>query len=337
MNCRQVSFALLLAVLLASASTSAGRRPPGVGVRLDYERGPGAQQCPNEQMLRTEVAAEVGSDPFNAAGPWRLRAAVTRGKHGVFAATADLFDDHGALVESLGQQSSRDCRGLVLKVVAVWASWELTDPLQSPPPATPPPAPPPALQPAALPVPPVPSPSPPAYWLRLGAATGIELGAGPTPTPLFSVNLALEFTTVPVVSLAVEARTDLPLPATMEGGAHIHTHLLTGSLLTCFHAFDEGPVFLCPMFTVGRVSGKARPATADESGTYSGADGSGIYSAAGGRVGMRIPFASHRFAFTLAGDVLGTLRPFGMRIEGRRVWQTGAVTGVVQAGVSTFF
>jgi hypothetical protein len=334
--CRPAGFALLLAIFLASASASAARRPPGVGVRLEYERGPGAQQCPNEKMLRTEVAAEVGSDPFTETGPWRLHAAVTRGKNGVFAATADLFDDHGTLVESLGQQSSRDCRGLVLKVVAVWASWELTDPLPSPPPTTPlPPPPPPAMPPVPL----LPSPPPPAFRLRLGAATGIELGAGPTPTPLFSVNLALESTTVPVVSLAVEVRTDLPLTATVEGGSRIHTLLLSGSVLTCFHAFDEGLVFLCPMFTAGRVSGGARPpaAYASDMASTPDASGSGSYSAAGGRVGMRIPFASHRFAFTLAGDVLATLHPFGVLIEERRVWQTGALTGAVQAGVSTYF
>ncbi|MEO5725760.1 MAG: hypothetical protein ABI134_13950, partial [Byssovorax sp.] len=309
-----------------------------VGVRVDYERGPGAQQCPSEKTLRSEVAAEVGSDLFTDAGPWRLRATVTRGKNGVFAATADLFDDHGVLVESMGPQSSRDCRALVLKVVAVWVAWELTDPPPSPPPTTPPP-PPPALPLAAPPPPPppLPSPPPPAFRLRLGAATGIELGAGPTPTPLFSLNLALESTTVPIVSLAFEVRSDLPLPATVESGAHIHTHVLTGSLLTCFHAFDDGLAFLCPMFTAGRVSGTARPSASEASGISSAADGSGTYSAAGGRVGMRIPFASRRFAFTLTGDVLGTLHPFGMRIDGPRVWQTGAVTGAVQAGVSTFF
>lgn len=68
------------------------------------------------------------------------------------------------------------------------------------------------------------------------------------------------------------------------------------------------------------------------------ADVSGAYYAAGGRVGVAIPFASHRFAFTLAGDVLGTVHPFRLILEDRPVlWQTGAVAGAVQAGVSTFF
>ena len=335
--CRPAGFALVLAILLASATTSAAKRPRGVGVRLDYQRGPGAQQCPSEKMLRGEVAAEVGSDAFTEAGPWTLRATVTRGKNGVFDATADLFDEHGALMESLGPQSSRDCRGLVLKAVAVWAAWEMTDPLPPPPPPPSPPPLPPALPPAAPPVPPLPSSPPPAFRLRLGAATGIEIGVGPTPTPLFSLNLALESTTVPIVSLAVELRTDLPLTATVDGGTHLRTHVLTGSLLTCFHAFDGGPVFLCPMFIAGRVSAHARVAATDASGVSPEADGSGIYSAAGGRVGIRIPFAARRFAFTVAGDVLGTLHPFGVRIAQQRVWRTGAATGAVQAGVSFFF
>ena len=325
---RPACFALLLALVLASASTHAAKPPRGVGVRLDYERGPGAQQCPNEKMLRGEVAAEVGSDRFTEAGPWRLHAAITRRKNGVFVATADLFDDHGAAVDSMGEQSSRDCRALVLKVVAVWASWELTDPLPPPPPTTPQPPPPPALPSDAPTPPPLPTPTPPAFRLRLGAATGIELGTGPTPTPLFSLNLALQSTTVPIVSLAFEVRADLPLPATVEGGARIHALVLSGALLTCIHAFDEGLLFFCPMFTAGRVSASERSSTAEASG---------IYSAAGGRVGAAIPFASRRFAFTLTGDVLGTLRPFEVLFNARRVWQTGFVTGAVQAGVSTLF
>ena len=322
---RSASFALALALLLASAPLRAATRPRGVGVHLDYERGPGARQCPDVTKLRGEVAAEIGLDPFIEAGPWRLRAAVTRGKTGAFVATAELLDSDGATSAAMGDMVSPDCRSLVLKALAVWISWQLTDPPLPPSPPTvapPPPPPPPPTRP-----PPPPAEPPPAFRLRLGAATGIELGVGPTPTPLFSLNLALQSTTVPILSLAVEARTDLPLPATVDGGARVHALVLTGSLLACFHVFDEGILYGCPMFSAGLISSGERYATADASG---------LYSAAGARVGATIPFASHRFAFTLTGDMLGTLHPFRVFFDKRPVWQTGSLTGAIQAGFSAF-
>jgi hypothetical protein len=234
----------------------------------------------------------------------------------------------------MGEQSSRDCRALILKVVAVWASLVLTDPSPPPPPAPaldPPPAPlpdSPAPPPPPPPLPPPPPPPPPPpFRLRLGAATGIELGVGPTPTPLFALSLAVQSTQVPI-SLAFEVRSDLPLPATVESGERVHAWVITGSLVGCYHFVKEGLLFLCPMFTAGRASGGAR---------FSVANASGIYSVAGGRVGVAIPFASRRFAFTFAGDVLGALHPFRIQFAERPLWQTGDITGALQAGVSAFF
>jgi hypothetical protein len=323
---RPVSFAPVLAILLAAAPLRAAPRPRGVGVRLEYERGPGARQCPEAAKLRGEVAAEIGFDPFTEAGPWRLRAAVTRGKTGGFVATADLLDSDGATAVSMGEMVSPDCRSVVLKAMAVWIAWQLTDPPLPPPslPAVP------SLPSPLLPAPPAPAPPPqPTFRLRLGAATGIELGVGPTPTPLFSLNLALHSTTAPLLSLGFEARTDLPLPATVEGGARVHALVVSGSLMACFHPFESRILFGCPMFTAGSVSGGEHSSTGDASAR-------GIYSAAGWRTGAAIPFASHRFAFTLTGDVLGTLHAFRVRLDERPVWQTGSVTGAIQAGFSAF-
>jgi hypothetical protein len=325
------SFALALAILLASAPLrAASPRPRGVGVRLEYERGTGARQCPDATKLRAEVAAEIGFDPFTEAGPWRLRATVAHGKNGGFVATADLLDADGATAFSMGEMASPDCRSLVVKAMAVWIAWQLTDPPLPPPssPAVsaltplPPPAPP-------VPPPPPPAPEPPALRIHLGAATGIELGVGPTPTPLFSLNLAVQPMTTPLLSLAFEAHADLPLPASEGGDVRVHALVLTGSLLACFHPFDDRILYGCPMFTAGFVSGGEHLSTADASGR-------GVYSAAGWRTGAAIPFSSHRFAFTLTGDVLGTLHPFRLLLEERPVWQTGSVTGAVQAGFFAF-
>jgi hypothetical protein len=325
---RLAYFASLLAILLASAPLRAATRPRGVGVRLEYERGPGARQCPDATKLRAEVAAEIGFDPFVEAGPWRLRASVIRGKTGAFVATADLLDGDGATSISMGEMVAPDCRSAVLKAMAVWIAWQLTDPPLPQPsllaalPPSPPQSPPPHPPPPAL-------PPPPTFGLRLGAATGIELGVGPTPTPLFSLSLALQPATAPLLSLAFEAHTDLPLPATVEGGARVHALVLSGSLLACFHPFDDRILYGCPMFTAGFVSGGAHVATAD-------ASAGGVYSAAGWRTGAAIPFASHRFAFTFTGDVLGTLHAFRVRFDEQPVWQTGNITGALQAGFSAF-
>ena len=325
---RPASFTPLLAILLASAPLPAAPRPRGVGVRLEYERGPGARQCPDVDKLRGEVAAEIGLDPFTEAGPWRLRAAISRGKTGAFVATADLLDSNGAIAFSMGEMVSPDCRSVVLKSLAVWIAWQLTDP-PLPPPSSP------ALALPPSPTPPPPAPPPPAapplpaFRLRLGAATGIELGVGPTPTPLISLNLAFHSTTAPLVSLAFEAHTDLPLSATVDSGARVHALVVSGSFLACFHPFEDRILFGCPMFTAGFVSGGEHFATADASAR-------GIYSAAGWRTGAAIPFASHRFAITLTGDVLGTLHAFRVRFNERPVWQTGNVTGAIQAGFSAF-
>ncbi len=347
---RPTCFALALAILLTSASLSAADRPRGVGVHLEYERGPGARQCPGAKALTDEVGAEIGSERFTATGPWRLRVAINRKKNGAFMASAHLFDSDGAIAGTMEELVSVDCPTLV-RAVAVWTAVKLTDPLPTlpalpaapplaaptlpPPPAATSPVPlpsaaptPPVLSSAALTSPPVPAP-PPLLQLRLGAATGIEFGVGPTPTPLVSLNLALQSTRVPIVSLAFEVRADLPLPATVGGGARVHARALTGAVLTCFHAFYEGVFHLCPMFTAGVISSADDRSTVDLNGTY---------YAVGGRVGAAIPFASRRFAFTLAVDVLGTLHPFQLRWDEQPVlWQTGAVAGAVQAGVSTFF
>ncbi len=327
MMLRLTRVAPFLAILLAAAPLRAAPRPRGVGVRLEYERGSGARQCPDEAKLRGEVAAEIGLDPFTEAGPWRLHANVTRGKTGAFVATAALFDSDGATAFSMEEKTSPDCRAVVLKALAVWISWQLTDPPLPPPspaaalpsPPSPPPPPPPPPPPA--------TPLLPAFRVRLGGATGIELGVGPTPTPLFSLNLALQFPTAPILSLAFEARTNLPLPATVEGGARVHALVLTGSLLACFHFFDEGILHVCPMFSAGFISSGER---------FAPADASGLYSAAGWRTGAAIPFAAHRFAFTLTGDVLGALHPFTLRVDKRTVWQTGQLNGAIQVGFSAF-
>jgi hypothetical protein len=331
MMLRLACAASVLAIVLASASASAATRPRGVGVRLEYDIGAVARQCPKEKTLRGEVAAEIGRDPFTDAGPWRLHVTLAHGKSGAVVANADLFDSEGATFATMGEMVAPTCQMLVVKVVALWIALQLTDPPAPPP--MPAPLPPPAALPStppSLPAPPElppPEASRPAIRLRLGAATGIEIGVGPTPTPVFSLSLSLHPTTAPILSLAIEARADLPLPATGDDGSRVHALVVTGSLLACFHAFEGGILYGCPMFTAGLISSGERYATSDARG---------VYVASGARLGAAIPLSSHRFAVTLAGDVLGTLHPFRLLVETHPVWQTGPLSGAVQLGFSAF-
>lgn len=311
---RAACFAPFVVILLASASTSAAHLPRGVGVRLDYERGSGARQCPEATAFRDEVAANVGSDRFTVTGPWLLRVAIIRRKSGAFVVTANLFDGDGARSEEMGEMVSPSCR-VALKDAALWTSSQLTDPPPAPAPVAPPTPPQRALP-----------PPPPALRLRLGAATGIEVGVGPTPTPRFALQLGLQPTAVPWLSVAVELRSDLPLPATAPGGERIHALVVTGSLLACLH-FVRGVLSWCPMYTAGIISSGEHLATTNAAG---------MYSAVGARFGVAIPVASGQYAFTFAGDVLGTLQPFRLELEGLPIWHTPAFNGALQIGFSGF-
>jgi hypothetical protein len=133
---------------------------------------------------------------------------------------------------------------------------------------------------------------------------------------------------LPPLSIAFEARTDLPLNATGENDARVRAQVVSGSLLTCFHGFNEGIFFGCAMFTAGVLVGGG-PLSATGSG-------SAVYSAAGARLGVAIPFAARRFALRVEGDALGTLHPIRIWLDEQPVWQTGSVAGALQVGFSAF-
>jgi hypothetical protein len=319
---RSLLFAVLTAVLLrATAARAEDRREYG-GVRLEYDRGSGARACPDDKALRGAVAAQLGRDPFSPEGPRRLVASVTRRRDGVFVATMDLQRGEGAPPAALDPINDTDCRRLVTEGLALRIAIALTDP-PAPVPAPPllieeAPEPP---RPRGLPQPPSPlEPGP--MRVRLGVGTGVEAGVGPTWTPTLSIHAGLRWR---IVSLAFEARTDLPLAGTGDGGARVHVLLVTGALGACLHG---GIFYGCAMYAGGIYrGGDQRSVAGDEIAAY---------SAAGPRLGFEIPFGS-RFAVNLAGDVLGVLRPGVVRFNQRPVWTVGPLTGAVQSGIVAFF
>jgi hypothetical protein len=326
---RPALFSLTLSLpLLLATPASAQHGPAPIGIHLDFTRGPDTRQCPNEADLRGEIAAQLGHDPFTDSGPRRLVTSVHRRKTGAFVATTELLDSSGAPLGERGELVGGDCRALFGLLAA---RIEVLVTLASPPPASPAPAAPPPPEPPALVLPPVinppesPPPPPSALRLRLGVGSGIEVGVGPSPSPTFALHIGLQ---APVVSVAFEARTDLPLTGSGEDGARVRSQVVSGSALACFHGFQQGIFFGCAMFTAGVFTG------GDERGAMGAT--SQIYSAAGPRLGLAIPFSARRFAIYIAGDVLGTLHPIRVLFDEMPVWKNGSVAAAFQVGFFAF-
>jgi hypothetical protein len=225
------------ALLLVIADASAARAEPAhqPTARLEYQRNKGAEQCPGEGELRAYVAARLGRDPFTADSSRRIVSTVARKGRG-FVGTMDLFEN-GEKSWSQGPIEDPDCARLVDEILALAMVINLSEPpaaAPSPPVSTPAPAP--SPPPADKPAPPAEKPAavdPDAVRLRLAFGSGVELGDGPTPSPVFSLNVGVRW---PVVSVALEARSDLPLTGTGADGVQVQTHVVAGAAMMCLHS-----------------------------------------------------------------------------------------------------
>jgi hypothetical protein len=313
----------LFALVLLDASLARAERPRRPTVRLEYERKKGAESCPDEISLRAHVAAQLGRDPFTPEGSWRVVASVARRGAG-FVASMEAFENDG---KSWSPDPTADpsCARLVNEILALSIAIELSEPPPAPPPAAPPivATAPPEGKPSVPPESPAPQ-DPEAMRVRLAFGTGIEIGVGATPSPVFALDVGLRW---PIVSVALEGRTDLPLTGTGEGGVSVQTHVIAGSMLGCLHA-RALYAYGCGLLSLGMQRGgdvrspSPYPSTA--------------YAAAGGRIGLEIPFTP-RFAVHVAGDVLAALNPIAIRSNLHNVWQAAPVGGAAQGGLVAFF
>jgi len=324
---------LLLAILDASSARAEPAHQPTA--RLDYQRKKGAEQCPGEAELRAYVAARLGRDPFTADSSRRMVSTVARKGRG-FVGTMDLFEN-GEKAWSQGPIEDPDCARLVDEILALAMVINLSEPPAASPGAPSPPvnmpAPLPSPPPAEKPVPPIEKAAtidPDAVRLRLAFGSGVELGDGPTPSPVFSLNVGVRW---PVVSVALEARSDLPLTGTGAGGVQVQTHVVAGAVMMCLHA-SSLYLYGCGVFAAGvQRGGDPRSASGYMSTAYAGA---------GGRGGLEIPF-SPRFAVQLTGDLLAALNPIAIRGQAnagaplREIWRSAPAAGAVQGGLVAFF
>lgn len=320
---RFTTSAAIIALVLLDASLACAERPRRPSVRLDYERMKGAESCPDETSLRAHVAAQLGRDPFTPEGSWRVVASVARRGAG-FVATMEAFENDGKtwFPDPIVDPS---CARLVNDILALSIAIELSEPPPAAPPATPPIV---ATAPRAEQPAPPPESSPPqdpeAMRFRLAFGAGVEIGVGVAASPVFALNVGVRW---PIVSVALEGRTDLPLTGTGEGGAPIQTHAVAGSMLGCLHVRSLY-AYGCAVLALGvQRGGDTRSPSAYASTAY---------AAAGGRIGLEIP-VTPRFAVHLAGDVLAALNPIAIRSNFHNVWQSSPVGGAAQGGLVAFF
>jgi hypothetical protein len=126
-------------------------------------------------------------------------------------------------------------------------------------------------------------------------------------------------------SLGLEFRIDAVGSRELANGASIQSQLFAGSAVPCLH-YD--PALVCAVGTWGVVE-----ATSD---AVRPLEDRGLYGAAGLRIGTEWPFATALLLRTHA-DLLATLTPVHIELDGQSVWEMSGVTGSLGATLLTRF
>lgn len=321
---RVLPYALVAAILLAT--TPAYAMPTA---KLVYVRSPGAETCPDEDALRSEVESRLGYKPFRVVADNTLFAEVRRGAPG-FVADVKLIGADGVTrgVRHLESRSA-DC-GDIARTMALSMSIAL-DPLSlTRPPGTPPPDEPkepvlvppieqPETPPAPLPAPP-PPPAPRARWEpSLGLGGGASVGMSPEVAPQLSLFAALRYR---FASAEAGFLAQLPSPAPTSQGGKVSTRLLVAPVGVCAHAWLAS---VCGMTLLGEAHGESVGITSPRSQSL-------FFAALGPRAGLSLPLGSGVFVRATA-DLYFPVTPFSLSINGKTVWASNAVMGLFSAYV----
>jgi hypothetical protein len=315
---------LWLSSLIAATLLSTREARANPSARLIYVRGPGAGECPSEDVVRRSVAARLGYDPFFLSAPTTIFVELSRDGER-FAAVVKLIDNQGVErgVRRL-ESHTRDCGDLV-GTLALTISL-VVDPLSlavapTPPeaaavPAAPaaPASPPPAFAPAAAPAPVVPTPPaprPPAVTPFVGVAVLGSLGSALAPTAGAAIFGGARRSWV---SVRVEGRGDLPASAS---NPPARSWALFGSALPCGHldrAFACASIGLEWIHATGDAASPRRAET--------------LVAVAGGRLGLELVATEH-FALAAFGESLVPLQRPRIVIDGTTTHSFDAVAGDV--------
>jgi hypothetical protein len=298
--------------------------PPPRTVRLDYERGPGAQRCPGEQAFRDAIGAKVARDLFAAEPKPSVRLVVSLRRRGAgYEGTADLHDAAGAVTWSMLfppplHRPSSTCSNLIL-ALAFGVALEV-DPVELPT-AAPSPSPP-VVEPPIV-TPPLAKPEAPTRPFRIGVSPWLDLGVAPRPA--FGLSLGLGFRAA-WFSLDLEGHWD-PQAASILSGAEVGTSRFVGALVPCGHVrYFAG----CLLAEVGPIWG-----TVSGAGIQGGTQ-SATYVAIGGRLSAEVEIAPH-LALRPAVDLRVPLPRPEFGIAGMIRWKAPTVGAGLGLGLLASF
>jgi len=320
----------MLAAVVLFVTPAQAAEPAG---RLVYQRGAGAEACPDEAALRSAVATRLGADPFeDAARPtYSVTIDVEREKlvgrvvlidaSGLATGVRELVGESGCaeLVDGLSLALSLAINPELASNGAspVAAPTASTSAVGPPPPVL---APPPSDS-----LPPVTESEPaprPSWTFGLGA-TGYG-SVGTAPELAFGVGALVRLRRGDL-SLSLESRFDPPAGGLQPNGANVETRLVAGLLVPCWHI----PAAFVQACAVGLL-GSLRAEAANLSGAH---PDDGFYAAAGVRAAvelLELPYV--RLQVRL--DLLARLIPIRVtRDDGAQtIWEAPPVSGTFGLG-----
>jgi hypothetical protein len=297
-------------------------------VRLRYERGAGAEHCPDELALRNAVSARLGYDPFDDDATRAVDASITR-RADVLLGRVEVQTEEGDPGGSR-QISSRqnDCSELASALsLAISIAIDPLSLSKPPLPAAAIPAPPPSPLPRAeRPCPPPPEPAPaeePASPITFRASAGahVALGAAPTPAAFgLDIDAGLRWR---ALSIDLGGRADIPMSSETPSGT-IATSLLFATVAPCGHvSFFSG----CALGAFGAMRGEHVDLEQRDSVPF---------VALGARAAAEVPIYEV-VGLRIFADLLAPLIRTGVIVRGQEVWRAPVVQGAIGLAVQGDF
>lgn len=328
---RALSVAAALAFVLGYDPTlaSADEHPQA---RLEYARGAGAAECPDETELKSIVAARLGYDPFSPDAARVVAVGVVRQGSGLVA----HLEVRGAAARGSRdlQSSTRDCRELIDSLAVAIAIG--IDPLSLSRVPSLPPLPAAEAKAAQQPEPPLPAAVPTVIDarperprasdpVRLRGSIGplVSFGAAPSTNLGITAQVGVRWR---AVSIGLEGRADFPVSQQAVDGGRVSASLLAATVVPCAH---YGVLLGCLLGTFGALRAEGESVTTPLRETK-------LYAAIGGRVGVEIPVGSI-FAIGVHGDLFAPLTQITLRLNDRDVWTTPVVAGGLGAALAVTF
>lgn len=305
--------------------------------RLVYIRNKGAESCPDEEALKSAVAARLGYEPFRPFADVTVIARVKRSDR-VYRGEVELTGGSGIELGSREIDATDHCEDVV-KAMALTVSI-LVDPLslKRPPPAViesaPPEEPPPPSPVAPSPEPVAPTPPPPSTEPsgaveqgapRFFAGAGVLGAAGLAPAPSLSGALFFGVQFARWGSMALEGRADLPA-GTDRAEGHVSSHTYVGSAVPCLHV---RPFAVCAVASLGLLS-------ASSSGIASPRSDRAFYASVGPRLAVDLALTSWlTLRPSLELGVPLSVRP--LAVDGAIVYDYPSVWGGIGIGLLVDF